>query len=127
MATVLLSDLKPGMKLSREVRDAEGRLLLAAREPISATMLEMLAGAGEQGSRELLFRANGGGWLMADIGAAERTQGLGAKSIAGRITRGAAEHARERTRRRALLRRETERAVEERASRWARLGPAVES
>lgn len=141
MASISLGDLRAGVRLAYDLRDGEGRLLLAARKPLTESLLGVL---GKRRVSELVVReaielpeavragAPARAWLMA-AGVAEASDEPAAKSapvekaedLAARAEVRRIEHRREVARVRAILRQAGDEIVAMRTPRWRRLDVGV--
>jgi HD-GYP domain-containing protein (c-di-GMP phosphodiesterase class II) len=146
MASIPVADLKPGMRLAYDLRDRGGRLLLAARRPLTEVVIGALAA---RSVRELPLRSpdelpqgvrdeNGPrrSWLMAEASVQEQGDGWRGEegtnegldlmeAIAASEPVVTERDVREGARVRAALRRASEGVIAHRSARWKRLGMRV--
>lgn len=135
MASISISELRPGMRLAYDLRDAGGRLLLAARRPLTEVVIRALesrhvtdlplrsADALPRGvRREDESRRS---WLMAGARTkadAARAEGGDEESDEMVVTE---REVREGARIRAAMRRSADGVIAHRSARWARLSRRV--
>jgi len=154
MAAISVSELRPGMRLAYDVLDSNGRLLLAARVPLTEETLHALRS--RPGATLTIRSADhlpahvrasaGGAWLMADhtTGDEQREAISGEEAPSEALVRdetgpeevgqlihaethpGSRARSREAARVRAALRRAAEDVVVFRSPRWGRLELRVE-
>ncbi len=140
MVSIPVADLMPGMRLAYDLRDAGGRLLLAARRPLTVVVIDALAA---RGVAELPMRCANDlpasvrgedgpkrSWLLAESAkrgaSAESGRGEGRERDGDEREPVMTElQAREGARARAGLRRSAEDVIAHRSARWKRLATRV--
>lgn len=143
MASIPVSELRPGMRLAYDLRDADGRLLLAARRPLTEVVIGALAArnvtdlplrsadALPQGvRREDEPRRS---WLLADarsrgeaeVAGAEPRGDMNTARVDATIPVVTEREARDGARVRAAMRRSADGVIAHRAARWGRLSMRV--